>query len=56
MQGFLLSGTCFVALQLPLEYARQWHIEGGSNPPPEILKTLQNWAKLNLIVKTVKNC
>ena len=25
-------------------------------PPPEILKALQNCAKLNPIVKTVKNC
>ena len=25
-------------------------------PPPEILKALQNRAKLNPIVKTVKNC
>ena len=33
--------------------------EGGlgcSTPPPEILKALQNRAKLNPIVKTVKNC
>ena len=29
---------------------------GVFNPPPEILKALQNRAKLNLIVKTVKNC
>ena len=28
----------------------------GSNPPPEIPKALQNRAKLNPIVKTVKNC
>jgi len=41
----------------------KWNMEGGglgggSNtpPPPEILKALQNRAKLNLIVKTVKNC
>ena len=26
------------------------------NPPPEIPKALQNRAKLNPIVKTVKNC
>ena len=26
------------------------------NPPPEILMALQNRAKLNPIVKTVKNC
>ena len=30
---------------------------GGFEPPPlEIPKVLQNRAKLNLIVKTVKNC
>jgi len=29
---------------------------GGFKPPPQILKALQNHAKLNLIVKTVKNC
>ena len=29
---------------------------GFSNPPPEIPKALQNHAKLNPIVKTVKNC
>jgi len=31
---------------------------GGANPPPppEIPKVLQNRAKLNPIVKTVKNC
>jgi len=28
----------------------------NSNPPPEIPKALQNRAKLNPIVKTVKNC
>ena len=28
----------------------------GFNPPPEIPKALQNRAKLNPIVKTVKNC
>ena len=27
-----------------------------NSPPSEILKALQNRAKLNLIVKTVKNC
>ena len=33
-------------------------VGGGSNtpPPPEIPKALQNRAKLNPIVKTVKNC
>jgi len=29
---------------------------GGSIPPPEIPKAFQNRAKLNPIVKTVKNC
>jgi len=29
---------------------------GSTPPPPEIPKTLQNRAKLNPIVKTVKNC
>jgi len=29
---------------------------GGFNPPPEIPKALQNRAKFNPIVKTVKNC
>ena len=36
-----------------------WHTEGGlgvQTPPPEIPKALQNRAKLNPIVKTVKNC
>jgi len=33
-----------------------WNTEGGGlNPPPEIPKALQNRAKLNQIVKTVKN-
>jgi hypothetical protein len=36
---------------------RQWRTEGGWGvQPPEILKVLQNHAKLNPIVKTVKNC
>ena len=37
----------------------QWRTEGGlgvQSPPPEIPKALQNRAKLNPIVKTVKNC
>jgi len=29
---------------------------GGQTPPPEIPKALKNRAKLNPIVKTVKNC
>ena len=42
--------TCFQA---------QWRTDGGVgglNPPPEIPKSFQNCAKLNLTVKTVKNC
>ena len=37
---------------------RQWRTEGrgGCSNPPEIPKALQNRAKLNPIVKTVKNC
>jgi len=36
----------------------QWRTGRGSNPPNphEIPKALQNRAKLNPIVKTVKNC
>jgi len=39
---------------------QQWCTEGGGfggfKPPSEIPKALQNRAKLNSIVKTVKNC
>ena len=46
---------------LLLDPASQWHTERGwvggfKPPPPEILKALQNHAKINPIVKTVKNC
>jgi len=36
----------------------QWRTEGGvrGSNPSEIPKALQNRAKLNSIVKTVKNC
>ena len=38
----------------------QWRTEGGdlgcSNLPPEIPKALHNRAKINSIVKAVKNC
>jgi len=37
----------------------QWRAEGGGvvqSPPPEIPKALQNHAKLNPIVTTVKTC
>ena len=41
-------------------HSNQWRTEGGfgvfKRPPSEILKALQNRAKLNPIVKTVKNC
>ena len=42
--------------------SNRWRTEGGGGgwdgqtPPPEIPKALQNPAKLNPIVKTVKNC
>ena len=36
----------------PVAYPVGWF--GGSTPPPEIPKALQNRAKLNPIVKTVK--
>jgi len=39
-------------MQLRIEEGGLW----GSNPPPEIPKAHQNRAKLNPIVKTVKNC
>ena len=39
---------------------KQWRTEGvgwgDQPPPPEIPKALQNRAKLNPIVKTVKSC
>ena len=38
---------------------KQWRTEEGgvkTPPPPEIPKALQNRAKLNPIVKIVKNC
>ena len=41
-----------------VDYTWQWRTEGGFGfqPPPEIPKALQNHAKLNPIMKTVKNC
>jgi len=41
------------------ERSAQWRTDGGlgvQTSPPEIPKALQNRAKLNPIVKTVKNC
>jgi len=45
-------------LYTSLVFIYQWHTEGGGvqPPTPEIPKALQNRAKLNPIVKTVKNC
>ena len=37
-----------------LGHHRQWRL--GCSNPPEIPKALQNRAKLNPIVKTIKNC
>ena len=51
----------FLKLNLRKPYV-QWRTEGAGEfgvfktPPPEILKAFQNRAKLNPIVKTVKNC
>jgi len=52
------SGLTQVLRNLRRVHVSQWRTGEGlgcSNPPPEILKALQNRAKLNLIVKTVKN-
>ena len=63
------SGQVFDALSLGKQFPvflwsflnhtySQWRTEGGFGgfkPPPEIPKALQNHAKLNPIVKTVKN-
>ena len=45
----------------PHFYSGQWRTQGGGavggfKPPPEIPRALQNRAKLNQIMKTVKNC
>jgi len=40
----------------PVAYRGGEGCEGLNPPPPEIPKALQNRAKLNPIVKTVKNC
>jgi len=40
-----------------IQRKEQWRTKGGGiQTPPKILKALQNHAKLNLIVKTVKKC
>jgi hypothetical protein len=53
---YLLSG-----LEMKNIASSQWRTEGRGfgvfkPPPPEISNALQNGAKLNPIVKTVKNC
>ena len=48
-----------VSLATPTIRVLQWRTDGlfgGFKPPPQIPKALQNRAKLNPIVKTVKNC
>jgi len=64
----LSSQYCYVLEHLHTQqsltnHMSQWHTEGGvwgaqppPTPTPEIPKVLQNCAKLNPIVKTVKNC
>ena len=55
----LLTHLLYSANSTQTHATQQWHTEGdlgGSNPPPEIPKALQNRAKLNPILKTVKNC
>ena len=57
----LKDGPCPRSAKKTCRY-RQWRTEGGGRglgvqpPPPEIPKAFQNRAKLNPIVKTVKNC
>jgi len=59
------EGLCFTQLidwfiMVFVSTCVQWRTEGGfwglQPPHPEIPKALQNRAKLNPIVKTVKNC
>ena len=54
----LKSATRFKLQGCNHEPHAHWRTEGGVHPPPppEIPKALQNRAKLNLIVKIVKNC
>ena len=62
MFGYFVSfyGEEVLAPRPATKLGEQWRTEGvgfgGFNPPPEIPKALQNRAKLNLIVQTVKNC
>jgi len=43
-------------MRMSLLKCTQWRTWGGGCSPPEIRKALQNRAKLNRMVKTVKNC
>ena len=55
---FLISDVNFHSAAISNASA-QWHTEGRgvqTPPPPKILKSFKNRAKLNPIVKTVKNC
>ena len=55
----LTVGTvCNTGIMKEQMLLHQWRTrEGGSfKPPPEIPKALQNRAKVNPIVNTVKNC
>jgi len=54
-----LVGVVLVSVSWHLGYVHfQWRTEGGlgGSNPLEISKALQNRAKVNPIVKTVKNC
>jgi len=56
--GYILVEPCKAVCSKPY-YAVRWRTEGGGgvlNTAPEISKAFQNRAKLNPIVKTVKNC
>ena len=48
--------VCNTEVESSTIFRNQWRTEGGStHPPSEIPKALQNRAKLNPIVNTVKN-
>jgi hypothetical protein len=59
---FMVFVTRITYVMNPTPYNHLQHTEpvayqgGGVQTPPEILKALQNHAKFNPIVKTVKNC
>jgi len=56
--GSELNKTGSVRINVTLRRVRGTFLVSGVTPPPpkKIPKALQNRAKLNLIVKTVKNC